>query len=165
MHNLDGNHMGKSSELLLPAGKDMPCVDMEDQEAAGFTIIIPGVARGKGRPRFSNGRTYTDEKTRNAEAWIRQCAMEQVGNIHLECPLSVEMVIEVAVPKSWSKTKREAARIGTLRATGRPDLDNCFKMCDALNGIVWKDDAQIVEATISRRYAASPRTILKVMPL
>ncbi|WP_194285593.1 RusA family crossover junction endodeoxyribonuclease [Komagataeibacter medellinensis] len=157
--------MGKGGELLLPAGTDMPCLDMEDQEAAGFTIVIPGIARGKGRPRFSNGRTYTDAKTRNAEAWIRQCAIEQVGHLYLECPLSVEMTIDVVVPKSWPKAKREAAQVGELRATGKPDLDNCFKMCDALNGIVWKDDAQIVEATISRRYADVPRTILKVTPL
>lgn len=157
--------MDQGRELLLPAGADMSRMDMADTVPPPFTIVIPGVARGKGRPRFSNGRTYTDAKTRNAEAWIRQCAIEQVGHLHLECPLSVEMTIDVVVPKSWPKAKREAAQIGELRATGKPDLDNCFKMCDALNGIVWKDDAQIVHATISRRYGERPRTVLTVTPL
>ncbi|GBQ79513.1 Holliday junction resolvase RusA [Gluconacetobacter johannae DSM 13595] len=130
-----------------------------------LTITIPGAAVGKGRPRFGNGRTYTDSKTLNAEAWIRQCAIDQVGQPVLDCPLRVDMRIDVAVPASWSKKKRQAALDGSLRATGRPDVDNISKAAlDALNGIVWRDDAQVDELHIVRRYAEAPGICLTVMP-
>lgn len=129
-------------------------------------ITIPGILRGKGRPRFGKGRTFTDAKTENAEAWIRQCAIEQVGQIVLDGALAIDLDIDVAVPASWSRKKREQALSGQLHAVCRPDVDNCSKLAlDALNGIIWKDDAQVCQLTIVRRYADAPRSVLKVRPL
>jgi len=72
----------------------------------------------------------------------------------------------VAVPTSWSRRKRDEALSGALHATGRPDVDNCSKLAlDALNGIIWKDDAQVCQLNIVRRYAEAPRAVLKVRPL
>jgi Holliday junction resolvase RusA-like endonuclease len=36
---------------------------------------------------------------------------------------------------------------------------------DALNGIAWKDDAQIVDANLSRRYGPESVTVIVVRPL
>jgi hypothetical protein len=37
--------------------------------------------------------------------------------------------------------------------TCRPDWDNFAKsICDALNGMFWKDDSQIVDCRVSKRY-------------
>ena len=129
----------------------------------GLTITIPGGTRGKGRPRFGNGRTFTDQKTENAEAWIKACAIDQVGQPCLIGALSLRMVIDVEIPASWSKKKRAAALAGQVRPTGRPDIDNCVKLyCDALNKIVWCDDAQLTDLHVSRRYAEIPQTVLTV---
>jgi len=131
-----------------------------------ITIIIPGALRGKGRPRFGNGRTFTDAKTQNAEAWIRHCAIEQAGQPVLENALSVEIDIDIAVPASWPRRKREQALTGAVHAMGRPDVDNCSKLVlDALNGILWRDDAQICELSVTRRYADAPQATLKVRAL
>lgn len=127
------------------------------------TLTIPGVARGKGRPKFGNGRTYTDSKTMNAEAWVKACAINQLGHLCLEGALAVSITIHVPVPASWSKSKREAALSGVARPTGRPDIDNNVKLAfDALNGILWKDDAQIVRLTASKVYGTHPETTLTV---
>lgn len=129
-------------------------------------IVIPGSARGKGRPRFGNGRTYTDSKTGNAEAWIKSCAMDQVGQPLLDGPLALRMLIDVEVPASWSKRKRSDALANVIRPTGKPDLDNAVKLAsDALNKIVWKDDAQICDLHVTRRYAEIPQTVLTVRSL
>lgn len=51
----------------------------------------------------------------------------------------------------------------------RPDLDNYLKgVMDALNGILWRDDSQIVSIRCEKKYALqdeSLRAILRVYPL
>ncbi len=48
----------------------------------------------------------------------------------------------------------------------RPDLDNYFKLiADAANGILWKDDGQIVEMLVRKLYAADgeqPHSVIRV---
>lgn len=128
-----------------------------------LTIHVPGDIRGKGRPRFGNERTYTDSKTLNAEAWVRHCAVQAVGSPCLEGPLSLVMNVTVGIPASWSKRKQADALAGLVRPTGRPDCDNQLKLAsDALNGIVWKDDAQLVDVTIVKRYGREPGAVLEI---
>ena len=133
-----------------------------------LTIRIPGEIRGKGRPRFSArrggfARAYTDGRTANAESLIRLCAVEQVGQPCLEGPLTLSMAITVSIPASWSKRKQGDALVGLIRPTGKPDLDNSVKLaCDALNGVVWRDDSQLVRVSISKQYGVAPGAILEV---
>jgi Holliday junction resolvase RusA-like endonuclease len=125
-------------------------------------ITIPGIARGKGRPRFGNGRAYTDSKTLNAEAWIKACAVQQVGQPCLQGALELRMVVTSAIPASWPRKRRQEALEGTLRPTGKPDCDNYLKMVDALNGVVWIDDSQLVDVSVSKRYGEVPGTVIEV---
>ena len=69
----------------------------------------------------------------------------------------------LAIPVSWPKKKQASALDGTLRPTGKPDLDNVAKLlADALNGILWHDDSQIVALEVEKHYGASPATALSV---
>jgi len=131
---------------------------------ARYTILIPGVARGKGRARATKrGTVYTPAATVNAEAWVKSCAFEQIGQPLLTTPVAVSIGIEVEVPASWSKKRRAAALAGETRPTGKPDLDNCIKLLmDGLNKIAWVDDAQVVRLTAGKRYAETPRTIVEI---
>jgi Holliday junction resolvase RusA-like endonuclease len=130
-------------------------------------IRIPGELRGKGRPRFSArggfARAFTDAKTANAEAWVKACAVQTFTGTPIAGPVSVQLEIGVAVPKSWPKKRRADALAGAIWPTTKPDLDNQIKLIgDALNGIVWQDDAQIVRAVVSRRYVETPAAVLTV---
>jgi len=133
-----------------------------------IVITIPGEMRGKGRPKFSTrggfARAYTDAKTVSAENWIKCCAMDQARlTAPLDGPLAVSMAISVAVPQSWSKKKRADALAGRVRPTGKPDVDNTVKLaCDALNKIVWHDDSQITNLTVSKLYAEQAQAVLTV---
>jgi Holliday junction resolvase RusA-like endonuclease len=81
-------------------------------------------------------------------------------------PLSVSVTAFMPVPPSWSNRKRDAALAGTVRPTGKPDSDNVQKVAwDALNSIVFADDAQIVEAKVSKIYDERPRLRVEVAPL
>lgn len=131
-----------------------------------LTIRVPGEIRGKGRPKFSRaggGRAYTDAKTASAETWVRACAIEQVGQPCLAGPLALHMEISVSVPQSWSKRRQADALAGTTRPTGKPDVDNTLKLlADALNGVVWRDDSQLVDVRVIKRYGTEPGALVEV---
>jgi Holliday junction resolvase RusA-like endonuclease len=133
---------------------------------APLHCTIPGKAVGKGRPRFGNGRTYTPAKTENAEAWARACMHEQIGRPCLAGPIALAIEVVQAVPPSWPKWRQAAALAGAVHPTGRPDVDNVLKTFgDAGNGLLWHDDAQIVRASIAKRYGTEPCTHLTVQAL
>ena len=46
----------------------------------------------------------------------------------------------------------------------KPDLDNIAKgICDALNGIAWKDDKQITDLYVGKRYDENPRVEVDIL--
>lgn len=62
------------------------------------------------------------------------------------------------IPKSVSKKKREKMLLDEIRPTKKPDCDNISKViCDALNGIAFRDDSMIVELTVKKLYSELPR--------
>lgn len=132
------------------------------------TIRLAGVPVGKGRARFvrATGHAFTPEKTRNYESALRVAAGEaMIGRTPIEGPLTVSVVAAFPVPASWSKKKQQAALANLVRPTGKPDADNLLKALDALNQIVFRDDAQIVEARVSKMYSDIPELIVIVRPL
>lgn len=131
-------------------------------------IELAGEPKGKGRPRFSveNGAAYTPQPTRNYEGSLKYAAqIAMKGAAPIEGALRIEVVASFSIPRSWSKKKQQKALAGLLRPTGRPDCDNVVKMLDALNKVVWRDDAQIVDARISKRYSDRPRLWIEVEAL
>ncbi len=136
-----------------------------------ITIQIPGEAVGKGRPKFARrGKfvtTYTPEKTANYENLVKLAAAEAMqGRQLFDSAVHVELLILCSVPQSWSKKKQLQAMSGTLRPTSKPDVDNVQKaIYDALNGIVWADDKQIVSGSFSKHYASAPLVRIRVSPI
>jgi Holliday junction resolvase RusA-like endonuclease len=134
-------------------------------------FTIPGQPVAKGRPRFSTRggfvKTYTPEKTANYESLVKMAAAEAMsGAIPSIGPIALELVLMLQVPASWSKKKQDKALFGTVCATKKPDADNVLKgIKDGCNGIVWKDDAQVVQISIQKKYSAMPRAIVSVREL
>lgn len=123
-----------------------------------INLRIDGPPVAKGRPRMTrSGHAYTPAKTREAEGYLRHAIVSQAGMPRHECALSVEVRCLMAIPASWSGVKRGTAITGAIKPTGRPDLDNLAKaVLDAANGILWADDAQIVEMRLVKAYDERP---------
>jgi len=65
----------------------------------------------------------------------------------------IDLFFRFAIPKSWSKKKRKEWEKGNVNHLARPDIDNLYKaITDALIGIVYEDDSQIVAAKILKSY-------------
>ena len=129
---------------------------------------VPGEPRGKGRPRFAKRgnfvKTYTDAKTVSYEDQIRFYALKAMGDSKvIEGAVRVFVSIRMAVPKSYSNKRREACLNGSDKPLKKPDWDNVAKsICDAMNGIIYGDDTQIVEAHVTKQYAAQSEVIVLV---
>lgn len=124
-------------------------------------IIVPGHPVAKGRPRFGKGRTRTPEKTAKHERHIRDCFMQVKQRELIEGPIRLTITFSMRIPESWSKKKKLSAVVGDIRPTSKPDIDNLVKMIDALNGLAFKDDSQIVEVKAVKKYG-TPETIILI---
>jgi Holliday junction resolvase RusA-like endonuclease len=126
---------------------------------------MDGQPVGKGRPRFSrvSGTVYTPEKTARYEerlAWAAQNVM--AGRPLLTGALKVEIFAWVTIPVSKSKKFKLLALAQSIWPTSKPDVDNFGKCIDALNKIVWVDDAQIVDLHVYKRYTDRPHLAITV---
>ena len=107
-------------------------------------IIHPPKIVGKQRPRYSRGRWYTPTATVEFEGLVKEAYEAQDKILH-DGLVSVEIEITQELPKSAAK-KRLGER------GGKPDIDNvCKAVLDALNGVAYKDDSQVVELHVIKR--------------
>lgn len=134
--------------------------------ARPIVIGLPGPPIGKGRPRFGQGRTYTDPKTKAYETELRYAAKVAMrGRQALTGPVQVQVLATMPIPSSWSLKQRDRANRSEILPTGKPDLDNILKCLDAFNEIVWADDAQVVHVEMTKTYGLEPSLIVKVAPM
>jgi Holliday junction resolvase RusA-like endonuclease len=71
----------------------------------------------------------------------------------LETPIEVFLYFRLPVPQSYSKKRTEACLSGSEKPSKKPDLDNLTKgVMDAFNGLIYKDDSQIVEMHLTKVY-------------
>jgi Holliday junction resolvase RusA-like endonuclease len=135
-------------------------------------LVIYGEAKGKARARTVPirgkdrkyktypgtdrimHRTYTPETTVAWEDSIRaQAIAQRRGRPLWDGPVIADVWFFLAWPKSLSKKKR----LSTV-PTGKPDRDNLLKCVkDALNKIVWRDDALVFSGATEKRYGDPPR--------
>lgn len=124
-------------------------------------FTVPGEPVGKGRPRVvRNGgftRTYTPEKTAVYENLVKLEFQRQGGRMLRDGPVAVWIAARYGIPSSASKRKQQAMVAGFIRPTKKPDCDNVAKViCDALNGLAWKDDSQVVMLHVEKRFGEIP---------
>lgn len=135
-----------------------------------FTIMGP--PKGKGRPRFQRignfTRVSTPQDTVNYENLTKleyeyQCDKYYFGE---GVELGIKVVSYYPIAKSTSNKKKEDMIAGKVNPTKKPDCDNVLKIiADSLNQIAYKDDAQIVESFVCKRFGEVPRTEVEIYDL
>jgi Holliday junction resolvase RusA-like endonuclease len=146
-----------SFTLLLP--RKITGVIMDNGVRLSFTV--PGVVRGKqraGRKRLPGGKvlTFNPHLTASNEKLVRDYATVQMRRRGpLAGPIRLTISVYMAAPKSWSRLRREK----TQYAIGRTDCDNLAKtVMDAIQGTVMRNDAQVAELIVTKRYARNDET-------
>lgn len=127
-----------------------------------FTVL--GEPQGKGRPRFTtvagHAQAVTPKQTVLYENLIKTEYLRQVKTPRFPDNEMLTMSVRAyySIPTSASKKKRQGMIEGYIMPTKKPDADNILKVvADSLNQIAYRDDAQIITATITKLYSDQPR--------
>jgi Holliday junction resolvase RusA-like endonuclease len=116
---------------------------------------VMGMPQGKARARTGKGFSYTPEKTVLYENLVKHsflAAKEKQTYFDKE-PLAMTIFAYFPIPKSMTKKDREKVRRNELFPTKKPDADNVAKViCDALNGVAYHDDTQIISLEVKKAY-------------
>jgi len=130
------------------------------------SFVIKGIPKVKKRPRFAirNGKvlTYTPKSTAIFENLVRLKAEKEFTH-----PLNG--AIRVAIRFHLPRPKKMIWKTKPMPETysdKRPDIDNLAKsVIDGLTGIAFKDDGQIADLHLTKKYHAGnnePKTIIIV---
>ena len=128
-----------------------------------YTAVILGEPVAQGRPRFSRQggfvKAYDPAKSRDYKSYVRMVAAQHAPVTPVEGAIEFSLRIYRAIPKGMPKYKRESAKAGRLRPVTKPDVSNVLKgVEDALKGVWYKDDSQIVGyGVLGKWYDECPR--------
>jgi Holliday junction resolvase RusA-like endonuclease len=134
-------------------------------------VIVPGQPQGKGRPRLGkrgqHARLFTPPKTVAYEGLVAHAAHQALaGALRFEGAVRVTLRLWCEIPASWTGRKRQRALDGEVRPVTKPDVDNVVKaIFDGFNGVLWRDDVQVIELAVRKSYAASPCVVVDVEAL
>ena len=119
-------------------------------------IIIPGEPIGQPRPRATirggHAAVYAHNKSHPVASF--KAAIRLAWGPGAPCEGPVTMTIEAVFSRPKSKVWK-SKEMPSYPHTSKPDWDNCGKaVSDALNGLAFRDDSQVVHAVVTKRVAS-----------
>ena len=113
------------------------------------------------------GNKYLDPSVIKYRKTIRNMAIAQMRNQkaeRIEGAVNMNIIYAFRRPKSLSKKERSEIDGGkTVPKTTKPDIDNLTKaILDALNGIAWKDDAQVAQINIQKIWSTKDQIEIEI---
>ena len=146
------------------------------------TPVAKAIVRFRqGKPALVNGQPVNGPllkfKAKKSEMWeetIGGQSFQYRPAAPFEGPVALGFVVYRPMPKYLSKNpaKRALALSGDIVPTSKPDMKNLVaNIEDALNGLFWIDDAQVVRyipvdgVPVGKYYSDIPRIELVVIPL
>lgn len=127
------------------------------------TFHVPGKPQGKVRARtFRNkytgkSKSITPEQTVLYENFIKDRFLQAGTGFYLERgkAATLRIVARFLPPTSASKKRQTDMLEGRELPLKKPDMDNIVKVvADALNGVAYHDDTQIVSVVAKKAYSA-----------
>lgn len=138
-----------------------------------IAIRVPGIPQPGGSKRaFRNPHTggiVVLDDNRKAAGWKERVALaarQAYAGEPLTCPLRVDVTFWAMRPRGHYGSGRNAERVkpsAPLMPATKPDATKLWRSTeDALTGIVWRDDAQIVTQVVRKRYGVGPGVEIQV---
>lgn len=143
----------------------------------GWTVRVPGRCPPKGSARsfairrggaFTGATVTVQGNAASLAEWAARCALEArtmgvplaAGPWRCSCSFAFER------PKAHRRAGGALRPDAPVAPTGRPDLDKLLRtVLDALTGIAWADDSQVVLLDGCKMYADAAGTEIRLRPL
>ena len=122
-------------------------------------VRVYGFPIAQGRPRavrVGGGiRVYDPETSRDWKRTVQGQLLAVKPPVLLAGPLRVSLYFFLPRPKSAPKR--------VIYVTTRPDVENLAKAClDAMTGLIYVDDRQIVDLHVTKEYSPEPGVLICV---
>jgi len=112
------------------------------------------------RPRVTRNGTYNPKAYTDYKRLIALVSRTKFEKSDSALFMHVDFYFKI--PKSWSKAKKADIPYHT----SKPDVDNLIKSIkDALNGIAYKDDSQVVQVFARKQYADEDGVLIQLKEL
>ena len=122
------------------------------------TIIFDRRPMPAPRPRVTKFGTYNNPKYTAYKKALRLVASTKIKK-PLKGAVKIEMIFQVKIPKSWPKKKKAEYK----KEIPVGDCDNYAKSVkDALNGLAYKDDRQVVDMRAIKRYGETDMVLVRI---
>ena len=127
------------------------------------TFQVPGKPHGKARartyynPAAKKHVSHTPDNTVLYENLIKDQFLNHADGFYMErgIPVTLRIVARFLPPKSVSKKKQKQMLEGEILPLKKPDMDNIVKVvADALNGVAYQDDKQVILVSAKKAYSA-----------
>jgi Holliday junction resolvase RusA-like endonuclease len=122
-----------------------------------IAFFVPGNPKALKRHRTYKGKNMkfpveTDPSVGDKQDFLAKCMEHRPKSPFLK-PLSLNCIFDFKRPKNHYNSKGFLKPNTTVWKTSRPDIDNLVKfILDALNGIFWNDDTQVVLLSATKSY-------------
>lgn len=139
-----------------------------------LSFFVPGIPVPKGSAKAfyvkSLGRAVVTQTNREKQRpWASMISVmaQQAGAKVTDGPMSISLSFVFSRPRSHYGTGRNAGAVkasAPLAHVTKPDVDKLVRcVLDALTGVAWRDDSQVVRIDAGKMYGTSPgvRVVLK----
>ena len=129
-------------------------------------LIIPGEPHVLNRPRFTTAggfsRAYDSQKSEKNEVIFLM--LHSLGR---QLPSEDHLIITLQFYLKPSQSDVDAnLKAWGMKHNSSKDLDNMIKFyLDCGNGVLWKDDKQIIKIIAERKFSSIPKTVIKIEEL
>ena len=137
------------------------------------SFFVDGVAKPAGSKRGffiqKLKRVVIVDANPNSKDWktdVKYTAKQAYAGEIVTCPLAVKFTFFIVRPNSHYRTGKNKHLLRDAAPKFPASKPDVLKLArgveDAITGIVWKDDAQIVSERIFKRYAAAPGVQIEI---
>lgn len=140
-------------------------LESEGREWQERSFTILGSPKAWQRHRASRFSGMYDPNTSDKAVLVSQFSDEFGKDFPM---IQGEVILEIKsykpIPKSMPKSTAALYEAGLMQPISKPDVDNYIKLIqDAINGVIYNDDAQIIKIVSEKYLSFRPRVEIKLL--
>lgn len=141
--------------------------DGKGDEMTTIIFTVPGEPKPQGsKDQFGRESCKALPAWRSLVSMAAKSALDSIGGIVSKRPISVFVTFEFSRPRSHYGTGKNSGKVkqdAPIDKISKPDIDKlCRAIMDAMTGIVFQDDSQVVEIRACKIYGPVPGAYIRV---